>query len=69
MTLAADMRLDICPYCKGSRVRVHKYNNHGEHHRSQCLQLGCGALGPIRPTEEEAIEAHNQGAKNWKGLA
>lgn len=59
MAKRANLNLDFCPFCGGDRVRVHSWTQKGPQYVGQCLTMGCGAQGPRRHTEREAIEAWN----------
>ena len=66
-TLAADAQMQApkyiampapCPFCRG-----HKHLNvytEGTRHFYACDHGGCGARGPARPTDQEALVAWNE---------
>ena len=56
-----DWDLIVCPFCKGTRMRMHTYRSHGEFFRVMCLSRGCGALGPVAYDAYEAADAWNAG--------
>lgn len=60
MTLAAiapDYDMKSCPFCFGARVRMIQWQRM---YRVRCLELRCGAEGPKRHDEQEAMDAWNE---------
>lgn len=49
-----------CPFCAGARVRLNRYQSHGEHFQVICLNGECNTRGPRRYDAEEALEAWNE---------
>ena len=63
MTLAAlpaSFDMQPCPFCRGERVRLIDWQRM---YLVRCLELRCGAQGPKRHDQAEALEAWNERAR------
>lgn len=61
--LAADYDMKPCPFCASKRVRLNRYQSHGEHFQVICLGMHCGTRGPRRYDAQDAMDAWNERGK------
>lgn len=58
--LGVDYDMKACPFCFGRRVRLNRYQSHGEHFQVICLDGQCNTRGPRRYDPQAALDAWNE---------